>query len=69
MPFVTCIRSCEEPLINRAHMEKVVQESRIPDGTVIGVRGLYAILVIVKWLNHASRKVGETRADVMNALP
>ena len=50
-------------------MEKVVQESRIPDGTVIGVRGLYAILVIVKWLNHASRKVGETRADVMNALP
>lgn len=69
MPFVTFIRSCEEPLINRAHMEKVVQESGIPDGTVIGVRGLYAILVIVKWLNHASRKVGETRADVMNALP
>ncbi len=66
--FIESIRSCEEPLIDRAHMEKVVQESRVADGTAIGERGLYAILVMLKWLNHASRKVGETRADVMNAL-
>ncbi len=66
--FLDSIRSCEEPLIDRAHMEKVVLEGRVPDGTAIGERGLYAILVMLKWLKHASRKVGETRADVMNAL-
>ncbi len=66
--FIESIRSCEEPLIDRAHMENVVQESRVADGTAIGERGLYAILVMLKWLKHASQNVGETRVDVMNAL-
>jgi len=50
-------------------VERVALEGRAPDGTVIGERALYTMMVIVKWLNHANRKVGETRADVMNALP
>jgi len=67
--FIDSIRSCEEPLIDRAHTEKVALEARSPDGTAIGERGLYAILVMLKWLNQASRKVGETRAEMMNGFP
>lgn len=67
--FVEAIRACGEPLINRPHMEKLIQKGRVSDETAIGERGLYAMLVMVKWLNHASQKVGKTRAETMNKFP
>jgi asparagine synthase (glutamine-hydrolysing) len=66
--FIDSIRSCEEPLIDRARMEKMVLESCVTDGTAIGERGLYAILVMVKWLNHASRRVCEMRAELTKTI-
>lgn len=59
---VEAIRACQEPLIDRAYMEALFAQGRAPDGTAIGERALYAMMVMVKWLTHAARKVAETRA-------
>ncbi len=66
--FVAAIRACEEPLINRAYMEQLVVEGRAPDGTGLGERALYAVMVMVKWLNHARQKTGETRARLSDGV-
>jgi len=67
--FVEAIRTCREPLINRPHMIQVIQKGRVSDEPAVGERGLYAMLVMVMWLNHASRRVTETRAKMADETP
>jgi asparagine synthase (glutamine-hydrolysing) len=62
--FVDAIRGCREPSIDRSAMERLVLQGRAPDGTGIDERGLYAMLVMVKWLECAARQVAESRAMV-----
>ena len=63
--FVDAIRSCESPLIDKMYLETLVQKRRDSDATALGERALYALLVMVRWLNHASRRVAETRAAMI----
>ncbi|MGH7411997.1 MAG: asparagine synthase (glutamine-hydrolyzing) [Candidatus Methylomirabilis sp.] len=60
---VEAIRACKEGLIDRAYMEALFVQGHASDGTAIGERALYAMMVMVKWLTHADRKVAETRAE------
>jgi asparagine synthase (glutamine-hydrolysing) len=59
--FLDAIRACDEPLIDRAYMEAVVREDRAGRGMVVGGRALYAMMVLVRWLNHADQKLAEDR--------
>jgi asparagine synthase (glutamine-hydrolysing) len=67
--FIDAIRACDEPLLDRASMETLVREDRSGRGASIGGRALYALMVMVRWLNHADQKLAEHRRQLRAESP
>jgi asparagine synthase (glutamine-hydrolysing) len=60
--FIDSIKACNESLIDRKFTEEIVVQDSL-DGFV-GERALYAILVMVQWLNYAREKTDQIRRSV-----
>jgi asparagine synthase (glutamine-hydrolysing) len=60
--FIESIRSCPEPMIDKAYLESIVAGGRGSGAELVGERALYALLVLVKWLGHAREKIADVRA-------
>src|SRR5262245_45705720 len=59
--FLAAIRTCTEPLIDVSYMATLAHDERTRNGIPVGERGLYALMVLVRWLGYATRQVLDTR--------
>jgi asparagine synthase (glutamine-hydrolysing) len=62
--FIDSVRACPEPIIDRGAIEQLVRADRSKLGPHLGGRALYAILVMVRWLDYAHRWSDTLRSEL-----